>query len=459
MKIKFVFFSIFPAGLLSFFIFATTLSNAQSLDTLRVMAYNVLGFGSPNTLYNCQAPVQADMPPLYADLKAIVQYANPDIIGLDKMQCISASVNDFNGISSFYFPDSVLANSLNAAFPNRYSWCPFTDLSLCHEGFSNLLFYDQKKLVYLSTTPLTWEQEDIDLYKFYYNEWFGGAITDTTYLYVILCHTLDASVTDTGEDEADSAVMNKVRTLFTHTPNLIYMGDFNTHESTNPGYEYITQTTDTNYVMNDPPFHPDAHLTYPQIWHSGNSDQAYFTTTTREDTLPNACGTTGGAKDWYDHILLSPWIVDGTDNIVYVRNSYKTIGNDGARAGISVNTGTNTSAPSNVINALYNFSDKYPVEVTLSVNPVLTVKNIQSQPGSIKINNPVEESLVMHFASFLISQNITMSVYDVCGRNLYQSAFNVNSSTINKNISFVPGVYFIHFNCGGYDTTVKVVKE
>jgi Secretion system C-terminal sorting domain len=298
--------------------------------------------------------------------------------------------------------------------------------------------------------------------KLYYKQsWFSSS--DTTYLYVILCHTISNTTNDTGRDGQDSAVINTLKTLFSHTPNLIYMGDFNTRESDEPGYEYITQTSDTNYIMDDPPFHPDAHLTYPDIWHTGNADQAYFTTTTRETTEPNSCGTTGGAKDWYDHILLSPWIVEGVNNLKYVRNSYKTIGNNGNRAGIDVNDSTthgyNTAAPQTVLDALYNFSDKYPVEVTLTVNPILSVANIQSNPGSIKVNNPVGDNLVMHFASFLNGQDITMAIYDVCGRNLYQSTFNISSSTVNKNISLAPGVYFVRFNAGGYSNTIKVVKD
>ncbi len=459
MKRKFTSPILLAAG---FFIFCSSFSSpcsAQvSKDTLRVMVYNTLGFG----IGSCQTPTNASIVPLYTYLKRIIQFANPDIIGLDKMQCVKTSVSDPNGISSASFPDTIISESLDAAYPGRYSYCPFTDLSRCLAGNSELVFYDQTKLVYVSTTPMYSGQEDFDMFKFYYNSYLN-VTHDTTYLYVILCHTISSGTIDTGRDGQDSTVMNNLRAMFTQLPNVIYMGDFNTRTSTEPGYEYITQTSNVNYIMDDPPFVPDAHLTYPDNWNSGNADQAYFTTTTRETTLPNSCGTTGGAKDWYDHIFLSPWIVNGTDNITYVRNSYRTIGNNGNRAGLDVNDSTthgfNTSAPDDVIDALYNFSDKYPVEVTLAVNPLLSVKNIQSIPGSIKINNPVENNLVMHFDSFLNGQNMNMAVYDVCGRLLFQYTFNINNSVINKDISLVPGVYMLHFTSGGYSTTLKVVKE
>jgi hypothetical protein len=453
MKLKLKISGIALVGFLACNLFHSDVCNGQKQDTIRVLTYNVLGWESQT---GCQGPNV----PLYAYLDTIAQFANADIMGLDKLQCVKTSASDVNGLSSPYFPDSIIYYSLDKAFPNRYAWCPFTDLSRCLGGSSQIVFYDQNKLGYISTTPMYYGQEDFDMFKLYYKQWFGSS-NDTTFLYVILCHTISSGTTDTGRDGEDSIVMNNVRAMFTHTPNLIYMGDFNTRESDESGYAYITQTSDTNYVMDDPPFHPDGHLTYPDIWHSGNSNQAYFTTTTRETTLPNSCGTTGGAKDWYDHILISPWIVNGEDNITYVRNSYKTIGNDGNRAGISVNTGTNNSAPPPVINSLFNFSDKYPVEITLAVNPVLSVKNIQSSPGSIKVNNPIGQNnnMIIHFATFLNGQNVSMAIYDVCGRNLGESVINVSSSVINKNISLTPGVYFIHFSSGGYTTTLKVVEE
>ncbi|HTB30816.1 MAG TPA: T9SS type A sorting domain-containing protein [Bacteroidia bacterium] len=455
-KTKLCTFIIILAGFIS-----SQKTDAQRNDTIRVMVYNVLGFGNPNN-NNCQAPTQASMPPLYAELKSIVQFANADIIGLDKMQCVQTSISDVNGISSVYFPDTVISESMDAAYPGRYSFCPFTDLSRCVGGSSELVFYDHNKLVYVSTTPMYYGQEDFDMFKFYYNQPYFNS-PDTTYLYVILCHTISSSTSTSGRDNEDSTVIKNLKTMFTHTPNLIYMGDFNTRTSTEPGYELLTQTSDTNFILNDPPFHPDAHFSYPDDWHSGNADQAYFTTCTRSTTLPNSCGVTGGAKDWYDHILLSPWIVKGIDNITYLKNSYRTIGNNGNRAGLDVNdsttSGKNTSAPSSVLNALFNFSDKYPVEVTLTVNPILAVRNIETDQGSIKVNNPVENNLVMHFDPYLNGQNITMEILDVCGRSLFRSSLLINNTLISRNISLVPGVYFIHFSTGGYSTTLKVVKE
>jgi hypothetical protein len=54
----------------------------------------------------------------------------------------------------------------------------------------------------------------------------------------------------------------------------------------------------------------------------------------------------------------------------YVANSYKTVGNDGRRSGSDINSTApvvNTSAPAAVLDALFQFSDKYPITIKLLV--------------------------------------------------------------------------------------------
>jgi hypothetical protein len=442
--------ALLSSGLFIFFLFTANLCSAQN-DTIRVLAYNTLGFVYSN---GCQGPYQ----PMFPELKAIFQFAKPDIMGLDKMACVQTNRNNLQGISPYYFPDTIISECLDT----NYSFCPFTDISGCNDGDGSVLFYNHSKIGYVSTTPMYTGQEDIDLFKLYYRDPYLSATQDTTFLYVILCHTISGN-SSSGRDGQDTTVMNKLKTMFTYLPNLIYMGDFNTHSTGEPGYAYITQTdADTNFLLDDPCFHPDAKLVYPIDWDNNpTACAAELTTTTRSTTLPNSCGTTGGGKDWYDHIFLSHPIVNNADYISYILNSYTTIGNDGRRIGVSVNTGTNLSAPANVLNALFNFSDKYPVMVSLlaAAHP-LGVVNILQQAGSIKVTNPViDNTISLHFASYLNGQNMAMGVYDICGRLIYQYTFNVNNTTINKEISLVPGVYILHFTSGGYGTTLKVVKE
>ena len=166
------------------------------------------------------------------------------------------------------------------------------------------------------------------------------------------------------------------------------MGDFNTRNSSESGYQAIINPSDTATQMSDTPFFPDAKLTYPADW--DNQPQLfkpYLTTSTRlSTTIPNSCGTGGGARSWYDHIFISPWLVKGSKFMTYIPNSYRTIGNDGNRMGVDENSTSpvaNTSAPDAVIQALFQMSNKYPVMIRLLVKA--------NRTGST-LSNPVERN-------------------------------------------------------------------
>ena len=324
-------------------------------DTLNVMAYNVLHYGN-----GCQGNTAT----LNGYLKTIVQYAPPDLFSCEKMYAFPpASVLPYN------FADDIVTNALNATFPGKYAYATPTNVSAADN--MSVLFYNKQKLTFVKTETLLNELTDFNLYKLYYNDPNLTITHDTTFLYVIVNHTQSGSESTTRDFQV-STIMQTLRAKFAYFPNLINMGDFNTHNSAEPGYQAIITSPDTATKMSDPPFNPDKSVQYPAIWENNTSAYApYLTTTTRAlATVPNTCGTSGGAKSWYDHIFISPWLVNGTNYMKYIANSYKTIGNDGNRLGVDINSGSpviNSSAPAAVINALFQFSDKYPVTVKLLV--------------------------------------------------------------------------------------------
>jgi len=153
------------------------------------------------------------------------------------------------------------------------------------------------------------------------------------------------------------------------------------------GYQAIISKTDTATAMSDPPFAIDKTVSYPLDW--DNNPQLckqFLTTSTRLGKQPNSCGTTGGAKSWYDHIFISPWLVNGTNYMQYIPGSYQTIGNDGNRYGVDENSTSpevNTSVPPAVVDALWNFSNKYPISIRVKVNKNTTGKSL---------NDPIERN-------------------------------------------------------------------
>jgi hypothetical protein len=318
------------------------------------MSYNVLKYGN-----DCQGSVEK----LHNYLQTIVRYANPDVIGLVKVAAIKSAPGDKHGEAPAGFADIIRDKALNSAFPGRFAVAPYTNKA--NGNNINLLFYNQQKLGYAGMQTLVSNETDFNLFKLYVKS--STTAKDTAFLYVILNHT------ESGDKSSDRdiqmlAVMNALHNRFTQLPNVIDMGDFNLRNTSEPGYQALTNGTGT-FHFSDPPFNPDHRLKYPADWES-NPDPyaAYLTTSTRKkDGEPNDCGTSGGAKFWFDHILLSPTLVSGTGGLKYQAGSYHTIGNDGARTGLSVNAPKhpNNSVPPAVAEALFQFSNKYPVILEL----------------------------------------------------------------------------------------------
>jgi hypothetical protein len=175
---------------------------------------------------------------------------------------------------------------------------------------------------------------------------------------------------------------------------------------------------DSNFLFYDPPFYPDHDLSYPADWDHNSDYSKYLTTSTREsDEAPNPCGSGGGAKNWYDHIFLSSWIVNNSNYIKYIPHSYHTIGNDGKRFRIGVNNNNgnmNTAVPPEVADALYHFSNKYPVMLSLEVTSNVT----GSSPRDPEIANITifkkeeisvvykDKSLAIHFPDAMVGEEI-----------------------------------------------------
>ncbi|MBA4198737.1 MAG: hypothetical protein C0459_14405 [Chitinophaga sp.] len=330
-------------------------NTVSKIDTLKIMAYNVLNFGN-----GCQGTLTN----LDSYFKTIIQYTQPDIISCEKINAFNPTPGSFGNLA-----DELLNNGLNGAFPNQYAYA----LPSNNSRGSNMavLFYNKQKLTYVKTQTLVANITDFNFYKLYYNDVNLSTTGDTTFLYVVVNHTQSGS-SSSVRDQQVSSEMTMLRNKFSYFPNLINMGDFNTAGSYESGYQSVVNATDSTTILYDPPYYPDKQLLYPGNWDVTPYLVApYLTTSTRSSaSIPNTCGTSGGAKSWFDHIFISPWLVTGANYMQYIPNSYQTIGNDGNRLGVDINSttpATNNSAPSSVINALFQFSNKYPVMLKLLV--------------------------------------------------------------------------------------------
>ncbi len=319
------------------------------------MAYNVLNYGDL-----CQGPTTL----LDGYLRTIVQYANPDLFSCEKMNAFPITPTDPANLAV-----EINNNVLNTNFPNKYAYA--TPSNISGDSKMSVLFYNKQKFTFVSMQTIVDYISDFNLYKLYYNDPNLTITHDTTYLYVLVNHTQSGS-SSTDRDAQVTQEMQALRSKFAYMPNLINMGDFNLASTYEAGYQAVISPTDSTSQMSDPPFSPDKTFSYPANWGVNPVNYAaYLSTSTRKLTnVPNTCGTSGGAYSWFDHIFISPWLVKGTNYISYIPNSFKTIGNDGNRVDEDINSPipvVNTSAPSAVIDALFQFSNKYPVSIKLLI--------------------------------------------------------------------------------------------
>ncbi|NDC40260.1 MAG: hypothetical protein EBZ77_01730, partial [Chitinophagia bacterium] len=273
-------------------------------DTLRVMAYNVLYYGS-----GCQGPNDK----LHGYFKTIVGYTNPDIISLEKMASPKLTPSDPYGTAPYGFADSILQFAVNAAFPDRYAYAPFTNDAKTNNVA--LLLYDKRKLGFVSMVCSYVNVTDFNTYKLYYKDPNLARTHDTTFLYLTLNHDKSG---DEFENVRTSQIMGNMEAMKQHfksLPNYISLGDFNSRGADEGFYQLLTAGDDSAFRVYDPPFFPDRKLTYPAHWDHEGPYSAYFTTSTRESAVvPNNCGSGGGGKNWYDHIFISKWLIDNSNS-------------------------------------------------------------------------------------------------------------------------------------------------
>ncbi len=433
----------FTCGLITV---ALTTSFAQ--DTIKVMSYNILNYGNVSS---SSCPTY-NSGPKTGYLREIVAYENPDILGLVKME----------GNGGIVPEDSIMNKVLGAFCPGCYGHSGYSDNS----GYSkvSMIYFKVNKFALVSTTPLYTADPniaDIDLIKLYYLNPDLAKNHDTTYLNFILVHLLSGSSSATERGTEMQGVMKTLTTNYPALKNYILMGDFNVKTYTEPCFQAAINPSDSDYKFYDPSNNIGD-------WDADPTKYAKYLSVDTRTTALSDCGADGGMTDWYDHILVTKDIVNGTDSIQYVPNSLTTVGQDGLHTyNALIDKPANTSAPANIINDLYYMSNHLPEMARFTINKekalplTLAIKPIEEQPALMKFTNPIMSNLYFTLVdNKLVGQRINATIYNILGREIYSNDMNLAAE---NNIAFPPvasGIYIIRLTQNGQVIAQsKIVKE
>jgi len=373
----------------------------KSQDTLTVMAYNILNYPLSNS-------TKADT------LKPIIDYVKPDIFMITELTSSSGAIKILN--------DALNVGSVSSYQKATYFNGPDTD---------NMLYYNSDKLVLYSQYEIATALRNISEYVLYYDAPNITAQSDTVFIHCYMAH-LKASTGAANEQQRNQEAVTLKNYLDSKTniENVILGGDFNLYSSSEAAFNTILNGG--NVKLLDP-------INTPGAWSSNSSFASVHTQSTRSGSLGDG-GAFGGMDDRFDFIFFNNDLPSGANGLTYLSNSYEALGNDGNHYNKSINASpTNTSAPSNVIDALYYMSDHLPIIIKAYVNQNVSLDETENKA---KWNGYFANN-TFYFSSNHTEEKLTLEVYDVLGK-LIKSKQITNAEKLNVNLNDLQSsLYFV----------------
>ena len=313
-------------------------------DTLTVVAYNLLKYANPN-----------EGPDLrHYEFQKIAAYIESDIIVVQELHTSAGA-------------DSLLM-VLNSMGQGNFQRAP--QFYQFGGDTGNMLFYNADKLHFHSQNQINTEIREHSHYRLYMNDPLLSIHQDTTFMDVVGLHLKASTGSASTRQTQCTDLMNFLNAL-PDSSNIIVGGDFNfyANDSSEPGYGVLTDPAHS-HTLND---------IFP-VWE--RNDAAYadlYTQSTRSFTYPgNNNGATGGNDDRFDFLFFNDNVINGTERVSYLANSYWAFGNDDYHfnkalidPAVSTPTGTlNALVPDSIAQALFDMSDHLPVISRIKVDPV-----------------------------------------------------------------------------------------
>lgn len=393
--------------------------NSIANDTITIMQYNLLYYGLNNNWCN-ESNNNVEQKNHF--IRTILDEIKPHIL----------TVCEFADDEELL--DSFIDNNLN--INGVSSWRSTPIINTAESDIVNAIFYDSDKLRMKNHAVAQSYIRDIDVFELYFNteDLIYG---DTIELVCVVAH-LKSSSGEQNENARKVMIENALEYIDTHhkNKNVLLMGDFNLYSSEEEAYQLMT-----NDIL-----YPDSYFIDPMgeeihgIWHDNINFSHCHTQSTNKNS--NDCRAGGGLDDRFDFIMMSEKISIGNDNVRYVRDSYKAVGQDANHFDNSIIAGTNTSGlPQNVLDALHNNSDHLPVMMQLSVNAKVGLNENNEEILDLDISpNPAKDYVKIS------GNNIkNVSIFNMLGILIYRSETTDNYCEIDLS-EFEKGLYLIEIH-------------
>lgn len=368
----------------------------------KIMCYNILNFPG-NT------PQRADT------LKKIIDYTTPDIFVV-------------NELVSQQGADLILSNALNTNGTNDYAAANFIN------GYDsdNLLFYKSNKVTLVYQEQIATNLRDISYYRLYLNNSINN---DTAWFNIFSCH-LKASygVAEELLRYEEAHILKNYLDDNNINSNVYVMGDFNFYSNFEDAYYEIT--TGGNTPLFDP-------INQEGLWHINYNFRNVHTQSTRGNTVGLGGGASGGLDDRFDFIFVSQDVLDGNNNMKYVADSYRAVGQDGEHYNIAINDTTNAVVSEDISSALFYMSDHLPVILEVE-NANYSTINSNKNNSLYRFSNLKNEITIENNSSFT---NLFYSIISVDGK-LITNGISNNKTTIKTLQNITSGLYYCKIQLG-----------
>jgi len=405
-------------------------------DTLRVMVYNLLYYGE--YVFGCNAnnnnPNDKDV-----YLRTILDYDLPDIFVVNEIS------------SQAYFHQRILDSVLHKITDSQYARAGSQQIS--NSSIMNMLYYNTEKLALHSQHIVQSITRDINLYSLYYKS-PDLVYGDTAFIHCIGAH-LKAGSTASDQQRRRDQINNVIAWLqYNRQPgNFLFMGDLNVKTVEELSMQALLYGADISFRFYDP-------VNQLGAWYNNPNYTMYHTQSTHTSSS-GSCHSGGGLDDRFDFILASADIMQGSQRVSYIEDSYRTLGQDGQHLNRAlIDAPLNTSAPWEVITALYHNSDHLPVLLSLAIDQSPASSRIAFKPGvEFSHNNPVTTELIIHHNNLPTGSKYSLDIYSLIGGHHISINETLGNHPIKTDISHLPkGFYLVELKMQQFSTVFKVVK-